>query len=263
MTSHALPSTAVSVSACPALRLRRGYSRRPETRPIGYWLAIVSLIGTLGLSAQTPSPDLAPLQRKSQGLSATQASLPVDVLVKSPADTETDLQVICLFRLDPANSLRGSLLEIDQKLGGLLTLLRKDDLFAGSLGETLLIAPRSGAIPARRLLIVGLGDLDSFTPDRELLVGTIVFQESNRLGVAHPFFAPTVLDGGKTGIDTGDTAEQFMRGFLRAKAADDFLQSEGVSSGVVPVRLTFLAGAEHAQSTRSGVAKALANAASK
>ena len=185
------------------------------------------------------------------------------MLVKSPADTDTDLQVICLFRSDPANSLRGSLLEIDQKLGGLLTDIRKGNLFAGSLGETLLIIPKSGAIPARRLLIVGLGDLESFTPDREQLVGTIAFQESNRLGIAHPFFAPTVLDGGKTGIDTGDTAEQFMRGFLRAKAADDLLQSSGVSSKVVPIRLTFLAGAEHAQSTRSGLTKVLANAPSK
>jgi hypothetical protein len=63
-------------------------------------------------------------------------------------------------------------------------------------------------------------------------------------------------------MDTGDTAEQFVRGFLRAKAVDDLLQSKGVSSGSVPIRLTFLAGAEHAQSTRTGLARVLATAPS-
>ena len=225
MSSNIVPSTTVSSSAGPVSWLRRMRFRRPEAPESWCWLTIIFLIGTLNLSAQIPSPGLAPSQQISQVLVTTGASFPVDVMVKSPADTDTDLQVICLFRSDPANSLHGSLLEIDQKLGGLLTLLRKDTLFAGTLGETLLITPRSGAIPARRLLIIGLGDLESFTPDREQLIGTIVFQESSHLGVAHPFFAPTVLDGGKTDMDTGDTAEQFVRGFLRAKAVDDLLQS--------------------------------------
>jgi len=262
MSSYLLRSTIVSTSASLASWLRRCHLRSLDARRIGYWLATMLLIGILSLQAQTSSPDLAPSQQKSQVLVTTGASFPVDVLVKSPADTDADLQVICLFQSDPANLLRGSLLEIDQRLGGLLTLLRKDNLFAGNLGETLLITPKLGAIPAHRLLIIGLGDLESFTPDREQLIGTIVFQESSRLGVAHPFFAPTVLDGGKTGMDTGDTAEQFMRGFLRAKAVDDLLQSKRASSGSAPIRLTFLAGAEHAQSTRSGLARVLATAPS-
>ena len=182
---------------------------------------------------------------------------PVEVLVQSPAETQTELQVICLFRSEPANTLHGSLTELNQELGGLLTQIRKESLFTGALGETLLITPKAGSIHARKLLLIGLGDLQGFTPAREQLVGSIVFQEAAQLGIANPYFAPMVLDGGKTGADTGDTAEQFLEGFLRARATEQALHVAGMAAGDGPVKLTFLAGTAHAESTRAGVAKAL------
>jgi hypothetical protein len=185
------------------------------------------------------------------------ARFPVDVLVQSPADTQADLQVICLFRSDPSNTLHGSLTEIDEKLGGILTRIRTPNLFTGALGETLLLTPRAGTLSSHHLLLIGLGDLDTFTPAREQLIGEIVFQQSLQRGVAHPFFAPTVLDGGKSGMDTGDTAEQFLLGFLRARAINEALLSAGVSTAPGPASLTFLAGATHATSTRAGITKAL------
>jgi hypothetical protein len=193
-------------------------------------------------------------------LSATASSFPVEVMVQSPADTNADLQVICLFRSDPANTLSGSLADIDQKLGGLLTRIRKGTLFAGTLGETLLIVPAHATLQARRVLLIGIGDRDGFTIDREQLVGSIVFEESALLRVDHPFFAPTVLDGGKTGINTGDVAEQFMLGFLRAQASEAVLRSAGMSAGSRPKQITFLAGAQHAADTRGGIEKALKEA---
>ncbi len=186
---------------------------------------------------------------------------PVDVLVQSPAETTTDLQVICLFRSDSANVLHGSLLEIDQKLGGLLSEIRKESLFSGALGETLLIAPRGGTVGAQRVLVIGLGDVEGFSASREQLVGSIVFVEAERLGIAHPFFAPTVLDGGKTGIDTGEAAEQFMLGFLRAKATGDLVRGAGMAAGKGLERLTFLAGATHAEAVREGLQRVVAAAA--
>jgi hypothetical protein len=199
------------------------------------------LLVSASLAAQTPS---------------------VEVLVASPAVTKTELQVICLFHSGPGTAFQGSLREIDEKLGGLLTRIRKDSLFAGNLGETLLIAPKPGTIPARRLLLIGLGDLQSFSTDREQQVGFIVFEESKRLGINHPYFAPTVLDGGKTGLNTGDVAEQFLRGFLRASASEDVVRAAKMSNPTSnPSGLTFLAGAAHAADTRAGLAKATAAAA--
>jgi hypothetical protein len=69
-----------------------------------------------------------------------------------------------------------------------------------------------------------------------------------------------VLDGGKAGVDTGDVAQQFLNGFLRAKATQDLLQHAGVSAGSDPHSLTYLAGAARAAGTREGLATALKTA---
>jgi len=222
-----------------------------------HWPRFVLLFAALSVQAQTsPGPPTTAVA-ESQLLTVSNTSFPVNVLVESPAVTKTDLQAICLFRSDPSNTLRGSLMEIDQKLGGLLSQIRKESLFTGALGETLLIVPKPGTIPARRLLLVGLGDVESFTPEREQLVGFILFEEAERLGIAHPYFAPTVLDGGKTGMDTGEVAQQFLSGFLRAKAIQDLLKDGRVAAGTNPGSLTFLAGATHAARTRDGLALAV------
>ena len=104
--------------------------------------------------------------------------------------------MICLFRSSPLNTLHGSLAEMNEKLKGLLDRVRKPDLFRGELGETLLLAPPAGSLGAGKLLIIGLGDSQTFSSKRMQMVGEILYAEAARLGVAHPFFAPTILDGG-------------------------------------------------------------------
>jgi Cytosol aminopeptidase family, N-terminal domain len=178
----------------------------------------------------------------------------IDVLVQSPAETNTDLQIICLFRSSPINTLHGSLDELNTRLKGQLDRIRKPDLFRGELGETVLLTPLKGSLDARKLLIIGLGDSQTFSPQRMQLVGEIVYTEAARIGVPHPFFAPTILDGGVTRFGTGEVAEQVIRGFLQAAA------TEKLANGVQSVNaLTFLAGQAHADDTRAGIAKALSN----
>src|SRR6202167_4048588 len=91
------------------------------------------------------------------------APIPMQVLVQGPAETQTDLQVICLFRSSPVNTLHGSLTEMNEKLAGLLDHVRQPALFRGELGETLVIAPPKNSIGARRLLVIGLGDSQTFS----------------------------------------------------------------------------------------------------
>jgi len=189
--------------------------------------------------------------------------VPIQILAQSPADTKTDLQIICLFRSTPANTLHGSLLETNSKLTGLLDRIRKQDLFRGELGETLLIAPpahdlKARSLEAKRLLIIGLGDSGTFAPERMQLVGEIVYWEAGRLGVAHPFFAPTILDGGVNKFSTGQVAEQVIAGFLRASATNSVLEASHAAPGPRVSALTFLAGAKNVASTREGIEKAIA-----
>jgi len=217
----------------------------------------------LSLSATLLATFLAHAQAQPTRLEVPGAPIPTYMLVQSPAEPHTTLQVVCLFQSDPANSLHGSLAEINERLGGLLDQIRKPTSFAGNLGETLLIAPAAGKMSAKKLLIIGLGDSQSYTPRRMEMVGSIVYREAGRLGAESPFFAPTVLDGGVTGFGTGETATWFIRGFLRAAATQKQLVSAGDASGVTIHDLTFLAGAQHAKDTRDGIAKVYAEAAGK
>jgi cytosol aminopeptidase family protein len=185
------------------------------------------------------------------------APVRMQILEQSPADTKTDLQVICLFRSSPLNALHGSLVEMNEKLKGLLDRVRKPELFRGELGETLLLAPPQDSFGAKKLLLIGLGDSQTFSPQRMQLVGEILYWEANRLGVAHPFFAPTILDGGVTNFTTGEVAEQVTLGFLRALATDKVLRDANASAGQSVTALTYLAGSKNVSNTREGIEKAI------
>ena len=223
-----------------------------------------ALLSVLGLpkqylaQAQTVNPSAsrganpAP-QAKPAEFQVSHAPIATRVLVQSPAETDTELQIFCLFASTPENTLHGSLVEINEKLKGLLDKIRKPELFRGELGETIVIDPPAGSLGARRLLVIGLGDSANFTPQRLELVGSIVYRESNRLGVAHPFFAPTILDGGVTGFNTGEVAQHFYAGFLRAARTERLLEKNGVSTSQVLQDLSFLAGPTHAADTQKGL----------
>jgi cytosol aminopeptidase family protein len=191
------------------------------------------------------------------------APIPMQILVQGPADTTTDLQVICLFRSSPVNALHGSLAEMNEKMKGLLDRIRKPELFRGELGETLLISPPKNSIGARKLLIIGLGDSQTFSPQRMQLVGQILYREAGNSGVAHPFFAPTILDGGVAKFTTGQVAEQVISGFLRAAATDKALKDANASATPPVTALTYLAGAANASNTREGIEKAISAASRK
>jgi hypothetical protein len=190
-------------------------------------------------------------------LAIPNAKLPVNVLVQGPTEAPGDLQVICLFSSVPENKLLASLATMDQQLGGLLTAVRTQALFRGDLGETMLITPKPGVIVAKRLLIVGLGDRTTFTAEREELVGETVYAEAERLGAAAPTFAPTVIDGGFTGADTGTIGADFITGLLRGRAIAVALHAANAGPAPIVARLTFLAGQTHAVDTQKGIAAVL------
>jgi hypothetical protein len=245
--------------------------RTPSRIPLALVLPVALCVALASAAiAQDPqtasSTKAAPPAQAMQGTAATpegttlsvaNSILPIEVLVESPAMATGDLQVICLFQSLPQNKLAGSLVVLDQHLNGLLSTMRSAQLFHGDLGETLVIEPKPGAIKARRLLVVGLGDRATFTPQREELVGEIVYEESQHLGADDPNFAPTILDGGLTGFNTGEVAKEFLRGFLRGRAIATELHISGAGHAPTITKLTFLAGATHATDTRDGLASVL------
>jgi hypothetical protein len=211
--------------------------------------------GSAAAQSQTSGPST---QVKPAEIQIPNGPLPIRILLQSPADTVTDLQVICLFQSNPSNTLHGSLTEINDKLKGLLDQVRKPDLFRGESGETILITPPAGTLGAGKLLVIGLGDSETFTPQRMELVGSILYREAERLAVSQPFFAPTILDGGVTTFGTGQVSEQVVSGFLRAARMDRVLRNTGAWQGQPIQALTFLAGPTHAAETQQGIEKAIA-----
>jgi hypothetical protein len=227
-----------------------------------WFLALVMAIGAPNLwqqqAALAQTAGAAVAQTKPAEIQVPSALIPTRVLVQGPAETVTELQTICLFASAPENTLHGSLLEMNEKLKGLLEQIRQPTLFRGELGETIVIAAPPESLGAKRLLIVGLGDSRVFAPQNMDLVGAIVYRESTRMGVAHPYFAPTILDGGVTRFSTGEIAENFVAGFLRAARTEKILKSADASAGPVVHDLTFLAGPSHAADTLQGIERAFA-----
>jgi hypothetical protein len=229
-------------------------------------VVLIALLGTLpqwasgNAIAQTAAT--TPVAKGAE-IQVANAPIPMRVLVVSPAETDTELQVICLFRSDPSNTLHGALLETNEKLKGLIDRIRKPDLFRGELGETMLIRPPAGSLAAKRVLIVGLGDSANFVPDRMDLVGEIAYREANRLKVAHPFFAPTILDGGVTKFTTSQVAEQVILGVLRAMRTHKVAMDAGAAFEQSVQDWTYLAGPAHAEDTKQGIEKAITESAGK
>lgn len=182
----------------------------------------------------------------------------IDVLASSPVVTDTELQVICLFRSSPRNKFSGALALADTALKGLLTKVRGPGRFEGQLGETLVVTPPPGTMAARHVMLVGLGDTATFSPLQMRLVGKTVVREADRLGVTHPFFAPTVKDGGVGRFTTGEIAAQFVAGAMEAYRMAQWLQSEHANTGPKVAQITYLAGADNKASTEEGVRKGLA-----
>ena len=216
------------------------------------WLVLLACPGPIAHAQTQPAP-----------IDIPNSPIPVQILAQSPAEAKTDLQVICLFRSSPVNTLHGSLVEANEKLRGLLDRIRNPNLFRGELAETLLLVPPKGSLGARKLLVIGLGDSQTFSPERMQLVGEVVYSEASRLGVAHPFFAPTILDGGVNKFTTGQVSEQVFSGFLRAAAIDKVLKDANGSASSSVAALTFLAGAKNVDGTRVGIEKAISAASLK
>ena len=142
-------------------------------------------------------------------------------LVQGPSSADTQLQVACVFEYTdndihssqalPAN-LNG-LVHLDEALKGEFTKIRQAGLFKGHSLETILISPPKGSMSAKKLLLIGLGDRNKFTPELMTSVGEVSVREAMRLGVSNFAFASDLKDAGidsPTGLVAGNVAESIV-----------------------------------------------------
>ncbi len=163
------------------------------------------------IEAETPTaPRETVLPTKPLGMS-------VSIKMVGPYSEAADLQLICLFKHKAVgDTYQGAAKDTDAHLNGLLSALRNRGEFVGELGETFLFIPPKGSIPAKRFMIIGLGEDKELTLDSLRVVGRIAAREAVRLKAIHVAWAPVIRDEGNSTIEVGDGDRAFVeQGGLR------------------------------------------------
>lgn len=189
----------------------------------------------------------------------------INGLVQGPSAAVAELQVACLFEYTegdifnppalPAN-LNG-MVHLDDALKGVITELRKSGKFAGHSLETLLITPPKGTLASKKLLLIGLGDRNKFTPDLMISVGSVAMREALRLGVSDYAFASDIKDAG---IDspTALIATNVVLGSFEAYRTQTYLSEKKLSDHKPLTKITLLAGPAFYNVAGEGIKEAIA-----
>jgi len=199
------------------------------------------------------------------GIAGKVQGIDVEVKVQSPSAQATPLQIACVFEYTEGDitnppalpaQLNG-MLHLDEALHGIITQLRKDGRFSGHAFETLLITPPPGTIPAKQLLLIGLGDRHTFNAPLMYTVGAIGMREALRLGVTSYSHASDIKDAG---IDspTAEVAENVVKGALDAYTTQLQLKDKKMSAFRPVVKLTLLSGPAFYQPSSEAIRHALA-----
>jgi hypothetical protein len=156
--------------------------------------------------------------------------LKVSVKEIGPYAQPADLQIICLFEHKRSgDTYEGAAKDTDEHLHGVLSALRNRGEFVGELGETILFTPPNGSIPAKRFMVIGLGDEKDLSLDSLRVVGRIAAREAVRLQAKHVAWAPVIRDEGNTVLDVGEGDRAFVEQMLSAYETEKRLQAQGLA----------------------------------
>src|SRR6266436_8801712 len=154
----------------------------------------------------------------------------LSIKMVGPYTEPADLQIICLFKhKDSGDTYQGAAKDTDAHLGGLLSALRNRGEFVGELGETFLFTPPKGSIPAKRFMVIGLGDEKDVSLDSLHLVGRLAAREAVRLKAGHLAWAPVIRDEGNTTIEVGEGDRAFIEQMLSAYDTEKRLQAQALA----------------------------------
>lgn len=191
----------------------------------------------------------------------------IEVLVQSPSGQATPLQIVCVFEYadgdiytsPPAlpKELNG-MVHVDEALKGLITQLRKTNKFEGRLLETLLITPPENTIPAKKLLIIGLGNRNDFKPEIMRLVGATGMREALRLGVSSYSHASDIKDAGISS-PTADVTGYVIQGAIEAYRTQMYLKKQNASDALTVNKITLLSGPAYFADSKAGIKKVISS----
>jgi hypothetical protein len=185
--------------------------------------AAVFLAAVAANAADSPTP-------KENVFAAKPLGIRVSIKMDGPYMEPADLQIICLFKHKASgDTYQGAAKETDGHLMGLLSALRNRGEFVGESGETLLFTPPRDSIPAKRFMVIGLGEEKDLSLDTLRVVGRIAAREAVRLKARHVAWAPVIRDEGNSTIEVGEGDRTFVEQFLSAYDTEKRLQQQGLA----------------------------------
>ena len=177
----------------------------------------------------------------------------IKAVAQSPSATDTELQVVCFFDQTLNQVYGGGTELVDAGFKGAIRELRSEDIFRGERLETLLLQPQTHQIPARRLLMIGLGDPAQLTLDTLQAVGRIAVREAIKLNVWSFSFAPSLKDAGLSMFEASEVSVALAQGMVRAIAQAETLHARGLDASFLLEEIVFLAGPAHLENSLKGL----------
>lgn len=237
---------------------------KPTQLTVRISLFFVMLLSTVQFSiAQTPAPTTKVNTSKIWG---SVDGIAIEGMVQGPSTEIAPLQIACVFEYNEGDIFKSppalpaavnGMVHLDKSLNGLITDIRKSGKFAGHSLETLLITPPAGTIAAEKLLLIGLGDRNKFTPELIKQVASVGMEEALRLGVSKYAFATDLKDAG---IDspTAEVAGFGVTGAINAYRTQLYLKGKKMSSFKPIEKITLLAGPAFFTTAGEGITQAIA-----
>ena len=218
--------------------------------------ALLLMAGSAAFSTDSSSP--------TEKTFAAPHGLKVSVKEIGPYAQPADLQIICLFKHKPGgDTYEGAAKDTDERLHGVLSALRNRGEFVGELGETILFTPPNGSIPAKRFMVIGLGDEKDLSLDSLRVVGRIAAREAVRLQAKHIAWAPVIRDEGNTVLDVGEGDRAFIEQMLSAYETEKRLQAQGLAPDFSIEDLVIEAGPTFFQAAAKQVGEGIESVAAK
>src|SRR6266446_1558962 len=187
------------------------------------FLASMLAVAAAGAAESAAAPKEKVFEAKPLGIQ-------LSIKMVGPYMEAAELQIICLFKhKDSGDAYQGAAKDTDAHLGGFLSALRNRGEFVGELGETFLFTPPKGSIPAKRFMVIGLGDEKDVSLDSLRVIGRIAAREAVRLRAKHLAWAPVIRDEGNTTIEVGLGDRTFVEEMLSAYDTEKRLQAQGLA----------------------------------
>lgn len=181
--------------------------------------------------------------------------LNISTLVKGPGAVEAALVIAGFYMHETGEpELIGGAKQLNDGLEGLIMKVRTDGTFCGKVGKTFLFAAPPNTIPAKNVMLIGLGEKQKFTLDKMKTAGCMALRNAVAASFNDIAFASEVMDGDVTTFTTLQVAEAFTEGVMNEYMAMLSKNEKGIQISSLKV----LADPAHEADAKEGINMALA-----